>query len=134
MNGRMIFYVLGRVMLICSGLMLLPLLVAALYGEGTIFAFLLPIIFLAGMGLALSCRKPQNRRIYTREGFFIVALSWVVISLFGALPFWLSREIPSYLDALFETVSGFTTTGSSILADVERLSHGMLSGEASPTG
>ena len=126
MNGRMIFYVLGRVMLICSGLMLLPLLVAALYGEGTIFAFLLPIIFLAGMGLALSCRKPQNRRIYTREGFFIVALSWVVISLFGALPFWLSREIPSYLDALFETVSGFTTTGSSILADVERLSHGML--------
>ena len=126
MNGRMILSVLGRVMVICGGLMLLPLLVVFLYGEDTALSFALPIILLVGGGLALTARQPKNRRIYTREGFLIVALSWVVVSLFGALPFWLSREIPSYLDALFETVSGFTTTGASILPDVEALSKGML--------
>ena len=126
MNGRMILYVLGRVMVICGGLMLLPLLVVFLYGEDTALSFALPIILLVGGGLALTARQPKNRRIYTREGFLIVALSWVVVSLFGALPFWLSREIPNYLDALFETISGFTTTGASILPDVEALSKGML--------
>lgn len=126
MNGRMILYLLGRVMLICSGLMLFPLFVVFLYREPTALAFLIPILLLAGGGLALSFKKPRNRHIYTREGFLIVALSWIVVSLFGALPFWISREIPSFLDALFETVSGFTTTGSSILFEVEQLSHGML--------
>ena len=126
MNGRMILYLLGRVMLICSGLMLFPLFVVFLYREPSALAFLIPILLLAGGGLALSFKKPRNRHIYTREGFLIVALSWIVVSLFGALPFWISREIPSFLDALFETVSGFTTTGSSILFEVEQLSHGML--------
>ncbi len=126
MNGRMIVYVLGRVMLICGVLMLLPLLVVFLYQEKTAVSFIIPIVVLIGGGFGISFRRPSNRRIYTREGFFIVAMSWVILSAFGALPFWISGEIPNYLDAFFETVSGFTTTGASILPNAEALSQGML--------
>ncbi len=70
--------------------------------------------------------KPRNHVIYAKEGFATVALAWIIMSAIGALPFVISGEIPSYVDAWFETVSGFTTTGSSIVTDVEALSHGIL--------
>ena len=78
------------------------------------------------LGLPLSLIKVKTKRIFIREGFVIVGLSWIILSLFGALPFVISREIPHYVDALFETISGFTTTGASILNDVEAMSKSML--------
>jgi trk system potassium uptake protein TrkH len=83
-------------------------------------------ILLTVLGHFISLKKPQKTKIFAREGFVIVALSWLLLSLFGAIPFFVTREIPSYIDAFFETVSGFTTTGSSILTDVESLSHASL--------
>ena len=79
-------------------------------------------VFLAVPALTAVVYKPPVTALYAREGFVIVAMSWILLSLMGALPLWLSREIPSFVDALFETVSGFTTTGASILPEVERLS------------
>ncbi len=126
MNKRMIAYVLG-ILLICeAGLLLLPLIVALIYGDQTIPDFLLTIGLLCAVGLILVKLKPKDKTIYARDGLVIVALGWIVLSLFGALPFFFSGEIPNYIDAVFETVSGFTTTGSSILSDVEALSKSML--------
>ena len=115
--------------------MVLPLIVALIYKEPTALHFLATIIATAVTGgvLMLTLRK-HSTVIYAREGFAIVSISWIALSLFGALPFFLSNEIPNYIDAFFETVSGFTTTGASILENVEALSHGMLSGEALLTG
>ena len=126
MNYRAVLRYMGQVLSI-EGLFMLPaLLVCLLYGEGgPAKAFLLSILLTLGLGFALS-RIPLKDSIYAREGFVIVALSWVAISLFGALPFWVSREIPRFVDAFFETVSGFTTTGASILTDIEAMSYGML--------
>ena len=126
MNIRMVAYVLGRIFLVEAGLMLLPLGCAALYGEATLAAFLVPIGVLVALGCALGLRRPKNTVIYARDGLVVAALAWVLMSAFGALPFYLSREIPAYTDAFFEMVSGFTTTGSTILTDVEAMSHGML--------
>ena len=106
--------------------MLLPLLVAVFYGEDTVLSFAITILLLLIIGLLLSFHKPEDRAMYAREGFLIVGISWVLLSLFGALPFTLSGEIPRFVDAFFETVSGFTTTGASILTDVESLSRGIL--------
>ena len=89
-------------------------------------AFIVTAVLCAVIGILLTARKPKNKNYYAREGFVIVALSWIVMSLFGALPFVISGEIPSYVNALFEIVSGFTTTGASILSDVEALSHACL--------
>ncbi len=128
MNRKFVFHIFGRIAEIVSLLMLLPALVALLYGEFRVmFAFLLTasLAFLGGMLLAHLC-KTSNNVIYAKEGFVVVALAWIGMSAIGAVPFVLSGDIPSYVDALFETVSGFTTTGSSILADVEALSHGAL--------
>ena len=126
MNYRAVLRYMGQVLSI-EGLFMLPaLLVCLLYGEGgPARAFVLCILLTLGVGFALS-RIPLKDGIYAREGFVIVALSWVAISLFGALPFWISREIPRFVDAFFETVSGFTTTGASILTDIEAMSFGML--------
>ena len=126
MNIRMVAYVLGRIFLVEAGLMLLPLGCAALYGEATLAAFLVPIGVLVALGCALGLCRPNNTVIYARDGLVVAALAWVLMSAFGALPFYLSREIPAYTDAFFEMVSGFTTTGSTILTDVEAMSHGML--------
>ena len=125
MNYRMLGYLLGIIMLIEAALLILPLVVAAIYGES-----LLPFLFTIGILLLLSLplviAKPQNTRIYAKEGFITAAASWVLLSLFGALPFLFSGAIPNYIDALFETVSGFTTTGASILTEVESLPRGIL--------
>ena len=127
MNYKMVAFVLGRIFCIEAVLMLFPMLCAACYGEWYLLpAFLLPAVLLAVLGLAASLRTPKNTTIFARDGLAIVALVWVLMSAFGALPFVISGEIPSFIDAFFETVSGFTTTGSTILTDVEALSHGAL--------
>lgn len=127
MNYKMVVFVLGRIFCIEAVLMLFPMLCAACYGEWYLLpAFLLPAVLLAVLGLAASLRTPKNTTIFARDGLAIVALVWVLMSAFGALPFVISGEIPSFIDAFFETVSGFTTTGSTILTDVEALSHGTL--------
>lgn len=128
MNYRMITYTLGWILIFEAGFMMVPLITAAVYAEGEAaicFGVSMVLCCLVGGAMAF-IKKPVHKRLYSREGFVIVALSWIVMSLFGALPFWFSREIPSFVDALFETVSGFTTTGASILSDVEALSKSML--------
>ena len=118
----MIAYVLGRIGLIEAALLAVPLAVALLYGETALLtAWLAPIAVLILLGLAVGLRTPKDTTIYAREGLVVVAAAWVLLSVFGAVPFVLSGDIPSCVDAFFETVSGFTTTGSSILTDVEAL-------------
>ena len=127
MNYKMVGFVLGRIFLIEAALMLFPMGCAAIYGEWSVaLSFLWPALIVLALGLITSLRTPQNTKIYARDGLAIVALVWVLMSVFGALPFVISGEIPSFVDAFFETVSGFTTTGSTILTDVEALSHGTL--------
>lgn len=119
---------LGQIVKLEAALLLLPLIVAICYGEQKgIFAFLITILIALAVGFVLTVIfKTENKVIFAKEGFVIVALAWMAMSAIGALPFVLSGDIPSYLDAFFETVSGFTTTGSSILTNVEALSHGAL--------
>ena len=126
MNVKMIVYTLGKVLQVVGLLLLIPLLVALYYRESCAWALAATAAGMIAAGVGMAWRKPENRMIYAREGFLIVALAWIGISLTGALPFWLSREIPSFVDAFFEAVSGFTTTGSSILVDVESMSRGLL--------
>lgn len=127
MNYRMVVFVLGRIFLVEAAMLLLPMVCSAIYGEWYMLpAFLLPAVILLLLGLAASLRTPKNTTIYARDGLAIVALVWVLMSAFGALPFVISGEIPAFADAFFEMVSGFTTTGSTILNDIEALSHGAL--------
>ena len=125
MNTRMIGFVLGRILLTEAGLLVLPAITAALYGE-ILWPWIASIILTAACGGALSSRKPERTALYAKDGFVAVALAWLVMSAFGALPFVLCGAIPHYIDAFFETVSGFTTTGASILMAVEPLSRGAL--------
>lgn len=127
MNRKMVFYILGQIMKLEAALLLFPLAVSLIYREKCALDFLIVAAasFVLGTLLTLIC-KSENRVIFAKEGFVTVALAWIVMSLIGAAPFTLSGDIPSYVDAFFETVSGFTTTGSSILTDVESLSHGTL--------
>lgn len=126
MNRGIIRYILGSVLKIEAVLMLLPCIVAFLYKETEGIWFLLVAIISGFFGLALTARKPQNHLFYLKEGCIITSLSWILLSIVGAIPFVLTGEIPSFTDALFETISGFTTTGASILTDVEALSHTSL--------
>ena len=126
MNFRMITNILGWILIFEAGFMAVPTLTALIYSESVIWAYLITVAICLLIGFALVWKKPKDKTLYSREGFVIVSLSWIVLSIFGALPFFISREIPSYVDALFETVSGLTTTGASILSDVESLSHAAL--------
>lgn len=126
MNKKVILYTLGNMLKIEGLLMLLPALTGLIYHEFASVYYLAVGVFISIIGYFMSYKKPKNKKIYAKEGFVIVAFSWICLSIFGALPFWLSGEIPSYIDALFEIVSGFTTTGSSILNDIESLSHAHL--------
>ena len=127
MNRRMIFFMIGQVLEIVAALLLLPLVVSIIYHERCTFAFLITILISLGAGLALTLSfRKSSGVIYAKEGFIIVALSWIILSAVGALPFVISGEIPNFIDAFFEVVSGFTTTGASILRNVELLSKGML--------
>lgn len=124
MNYQMIGFVISRILWTEAALMLLPVLVALLYGESAI-PFLASIAALALTGLAL-CRRPRQTALYARDGFAVVALAWVGMSLFGAIPFVISGDIPHFINAFFETVSGFTTTGATILTEVESLTRSGL--------
>lgn len=126
MNYKMIRYILGTMLKVEALLMCLPALVAVLYREGDFLPLVWAILAAAGLGLLLARKRPENTVIYAREGFVITSLSWIFMSLVGALPFWFMGAIPSFVDAVFETVSGFTTTGATILTDVEAMSHGLL--------
>ncbi len=126
MNLKMIFYILGFIMRLEGALLLLPLSVAVYYGDDTIIALLITIFVLFVFGYMISYKKPKNQVIYAKEGLVIVALSWIVLSLFGALPYAISGEISNYIDAVFETVSGFTTTGSSVAVQIENMPNSLL--------
>jgi trk system potassium uptake protein TrkH len=120
-NYAMIAYVIGWI-LNCEGfLMLLPCLTAVIYQETAGFSFAAAMALCFLFGVPLTVRKPKNMVFYTKEGFVSVSLSWIVLSVMGSLPFLFSGSITNPVDALFETVSGFTTTGASILSDVEAL-------------
>lgn len=127
MNYRMIIYVMGQISKVVGLAMLLPVLVGFIYGEEHVIAsFGIPILMLLIPGFFVTIKKPKDNSVYSMEGFISVAASWIVISAVCALPFVISGDIPNYVDALFETVSGFTTTGSSILSNVEELSKSSL--------
>ena len=123
MNYKMIRYVMGWVLRVEGILLLFPCLIALGYREKQGYAYLIMALSCLVIGFLVSMKQPEKREIYTKEGLVSVSLSWIVMSLFGAVPFVITGEIPFYIDALFEIVSGFTTTGSSILPDVEALSH-----------
>jgi len=124
-----IFYLLGRLLCLIGGLMLLPAAVSFSYGEQTSFyCFILTAAgtFLLGLLFIFICRKSKEKGIGMRDGFLLVTLSWVSISLLGALPYFCSGTMPHLADAIFESTSGFTTTGATILIDIEALPRGML--------
>ncbi len=123
MNYKMISYILGWILIFEGMFLAVPGITALFFGESALWSYLLSISICLLIGSLLILKKPQKRQLYAREGCVIVSLSWIVLSAFGALPFFLSGEIPNYVDALFESVSGFTTTGASILNDVEAISY-----------
>ncbi|MDD4689162.1 MAG: potassium transporter TrkG, partial [Eubacteriales bacterium] len=127
MNKGLITNLIAKVLISEAVLMLFPALVSVYYCEYNVAAvfFIVSLIALA-VSIPISCIKQRNTEIFARDGFLIVALTWIVFSLVGALPFTLSGEVPNYVDAVFETVSGFTTTGSTILTNIEGLSKGLL--------
>ena len=127
MNYKMVLYTMGRVVLLEAAFLVLPMAVSLLYGERCAVSFGLTILVALAVGFLLTflCRGSHGTSSI-KDGFMIVALTWIMLSAIGALPFVFSREIPSYVDAFFETVSGFTTTGATILTDVEALSRGMI--------
>ena len=125
MNYQMIGYVIGRILVTEAALLALPAVTALTYGE-SLRPFLLTALLLVAVGLVMGRKKPARTALYARDGFAVVALAWLLMSAFGALPFVLSGDIPFYVDAFFETVSGFTTTGASILTEIEPLHRGIL--------
>ena len=126
MNFGIILYIVGWILKIAALLMVIPLLTALAYGESAGFTFLITMAISLALGILLGHKKPKNQVFYTREGYVTVAISWLMLSIVGCLPFVFSGSIPHFVDALFETVSGFTTTGASILSDVEALPKCML--------
>ena len=123
MNRGIIRYVLGSVLKVEALLLTAPIITSVFYHEGQGLAYIIVAILCLATGTLLTIKKPADPVFYLKEGCISTAASWIFLSLFGALPFVLTKEIPNYIDALFETVSGFTTTGASILIDVESLSH-----------
>ena len=127
MKTKVVLHTVGQIVLIEAGLLIIPIVVGLIYHEqASVRAFLITVLITAAAGWILSLIKPGKSSIYAREGFAITGLSWIMLSFFGCLPFVISRQIPGFIDAFFETVSGFTTTGSSILTDIEALDNAML--------
>ncbi len=121
MNYRILVYTLGWILNFQALFLLLPCLVALVYQEPSGWNFLFTALVVSIIGIILTCKKPQNNQFHAREGFVLVAVSWILISLISAIPLCISGEVPNYIDALFEMVSGYTTTGASILTAVEEL-------------
>ncbi len=130
MNYKLIMKIVGKIMISLSIFMLLPLVVSLIYykseGLDNVLAFAIPIVVLFVFGFCLSFKRKTQGKIGVKEGIIIVALTWLLISLFGCVPFMISKEIPNFFNAFFEMASGFTTTGASIVEDVEALSHSIL--------
>lgn len=126
MNFKIVSYFLGWVLKIEAAAMAIPCLIALIMHENSWGWILLSIAISLALGIPMTLKKEDRGRFYAREGYVITALGWILLSLIGALPFFLSGAIPNYLDAVFEIVSGFTTTGSTILYDVEHLGYGLL--------
>ena len=128
MNYKKLGEILGKIMILEGALMLAPLIVSLIYKESlnNVLAFAIPIVILVLLGFLLQIPKASRENLYQKEGFALVATVWIVMALFGAVPFVINGDIPNYVDALFEIVSGFTTTGASILSDVTTLSHSSL--------
>lgn len=126
MNYKMVSKTVGKLLQAEALLLMLPMAVSIYFKENLIYVYGIVIAMLLCVGTIMTLPKPQTRKIYAREGFVIVSLSWILMSLFGALPFVISGAIPSFVDALFETVSGFTTTGASILNNIEVLPKSIL--------
>lgn len=126
MNYRMVFYNTGRILLVEAALLVFPAIIAIIYNENTLISFALAIAALTVTGLIATHKRPTKTTIYAKDGYTIVALTWILMSLFGALPFYISGCIPNFIDAFFETVSGLTTTGATILRDVETLPKSLL--------
>lgn len=121
MNYSVVRYILGWIMIVESALMLMPAMVGLIYKESQGWSFIWVLAGSAALGGLLVIKKPQNMNFYVKEGFITVALSWIIMSVVGCLPFVFNGDIPEFTDALFETISGFTTTGATILTDVEVL-------------
>ena len=126
MNFTIIFYLLGWILNTVAALMLMPFSVSLYYEEKQGLYFLYCSLCMFVIGFVLTKKRPKNTRFYAKDGLIITALSWLLLSFTGCLPFYLSGEIPSFTNALFECISGFTTTGASILSDVEHISHCMM--------
>lgn len=127
MNYRMIFNIIGKIVCVEAVFMLPALLISLFQGEGAaVLGIAVTMALALALGLPFALKKPKKNALYAREGFIAVGLTWIVVSAVGALPFLISGAIPNYIDCLFETVSGFTTTGASILTDVEALPMGLL--------
>ena len=126
MNYSMIKYTLGWLLMFMGVFFTVPLITAAIYWEPAFFSFLIMIAISVGLGLLMTLKKPKNSTLYAKEGFVIVSASWILLSLFGALAFVLSGATTNFVDALFESASGFTTTGASIFGDVESLPRSVL--------
>lgn len=126
MNYPTIFNNIGKILIVEAILLVFPAIGAIIYGEDTLISFALTIAALAATGLICMRKKPDKATVYAKESYVIVALSWILMSLFGALPFYISGYIPSFVDAFFETVSGFSTAGPTILRDIESLPKSLL--------
>ena len=128
MNYKKLGKILGKIMILEGILMLAPLAVSIIYKESLIhiLAFLIPIIAVTGIGFLLQIPKPKRNALYQKEGFALTTLVWIVMTLFGAIPFVINGDIPNYIDACFEIMSGFTTTGSSVINDITAISHSTL--------
>ena len=128
MNYKKLGKLLGKIMILESILMLAPLGVSLIYKESFVhtLAFLVPIVILVVLGFLLQIPKPERNTLYQKEGFALTAMVWIVMTLFGAVPFVINGEIPNYIDACFEIMSGFTTTGSSVITDITAVSHSTL--------
>lgn len=128
MNFKVMGKLLGKIMILEGILMVFPLIITFVYQESFIFSlsYIIPIVILIGTGLLLQLLKPVRQSLYQKEGFALVAFVWILMTLFGAIPFVINKDIPNYIDACFEVMSGFTTTGASIVPDVSKLSHSTL--------
>lgn len=128
MNYKKLGKILGKIMILEGALMVAPLLVSILYKEEAKYkiAFIVPIIALAVIGALLQLPKPKREGLYQKEGFALTAMVWIIMTLFGAIPFVISGDVPDYIDACFEIMSGFSTTGASIITDITKISHSIL--------
>ena len=126
MNISIVRYILGQILKVEALLLLIPCIIALIYGEKEGLCFIVVAALSALLGFLFSWKKPKNNVFYLKEGCVTTASSWIMLSLIGCLPFYISKEIPSFTNALFETISGFTTTGATILSDIESMSHCML--------